>query len=281
MKERYSELANTESSCCGSRKQNTSKIGYSKEEIANLPDDVVGVSAGCGNPTAIAGLKEGQTVLDLGSGGGIDVFISAQAVGATGKAIGVDATPEMVWRARKAARDMNATNVEFRLGEIECMPVESETVDVTISNCVINLSPDKDKVFGEIFRVLKPGGIVAVSDMVTTEDLACDEREMLRTWAGCIGGAISLDEYVKKLTAAGFLDVKVESKYVYTPDEMAKMGSKSSGCGCSAPESKNQAGSEVSSKSSDCGCSAPESKNQAGSEVMSKIATVRVSARKP
>jgi len=259
VKEKYSELANKRSFCCGTGKEHTTQIGYSKEEISNLPEEAVEISAGCGNPTAIAGLKKGQTVLDLGSGGGIDVFISAEAIGETGKAIGIDSTPEMIWRARKTANEMNIKNVEFRLGEIECMPVESNSVDVVISNCVINLSPDKDKVFREIFRVLKPGGKLAVSDTVTTKDLAGDELEMFQIWASCIGGAISLNEYVKKLTAAGFKDVNVESKYVYTPEELAQMVSEPGGCGCGNTTLKK-----------------PE-----GVRAVSSIATARISARKP
>jgi arsenite methyltransferase len=256
VKERYSELAKGGSPCC-SGNDYTEFIGYAMEEVSKLPEDVVGVSAGCGNPTAMAGLKPGQTVLDLGSGGGIDVFLAAQAVGPEGKAIGVDATPEMVWRARKAAKEMGVKNVEFRLGEIECMPVESGTVDVVISNCVINLSPDKDKVFAEAFRVLKPGGKLAVSDMVLTGDLEADEREKLRTWASCIGGAIALDEYINKMKAAGLEDVKVESRHVYTAEELMYMAGEPSGCGC--------------------GC---ELRDLAGNKALSKVATVRISARK-
>jgi SAM-dependent methyltransferase len=259
VKERYSELATVKNSCCGG-KDYTSRIGYENKSIEGLPEDVVGVSAGCGNPTAIASLKPGQTVLDLGSGGGIDVFLAAQEVGPAGKAIGVDATPEMIWRARKAAKEMGAVNVEFRLGEIECMPVESNAIDVVISNCVINLSPDKKKAFGEAYRVLKPGGKLAVSDMVLTEEVDADEHEMLKSWAGCIGGAIPLDEYVKKMADAGFADVKVESMHVYTLDELAYLTSDTSGCGC--------------------GCGDMGLKDLKGNMSKSKVATVRIIARK-
>ncbi|WP_254591203.1 arsenite methyltransferase [Methanocella conradii] len=233
VKDRYSKLANMKS-CCG-RGEYASRIGYTKEEISMLPGEALEVSAGCGNPTAIAGLKPGETVLDLGSGGGIDVFLSARMVGPEGKAIGIDATPEMVWKARKAAKEMGIANVEFRLGEIECMPVESNTIDVVISNCVINLSPDKGKVFREAFRVLKPGGRIAVSDMVLTQELSADEREKLRFWASCIGGAIPLQEYIEKMTEAGFTDINIESKHVYTIEELAYMLGEPSGCGCGAP----------------------------------------------
>jgi len=260
VKERYSELAKGGSPCC-SGNDYTQYIGYTLEEVSKLPEEVTQVSAGCGNPTAIADLKPGQTVLDLGSGGGIDVFLAAQAVGSKGKAIGVDATPEMIWRARKAAKEIGAGNVEFRLGEIECMPVESGTVDVIISNCVINLSPDKDKVFKEAFRVLKPGGKLAVSDMVLTGDLEADELERFKTWANCVGGAIALDEYTGKMKAAGFKDVKIESKRTYTVEELAYMVSEPSGCGC---------GSDISGLT-----------DLAGKKALSKMASVKISARKP
>jgi len=260
VKERYSVLAKGGSPCC-SGDDYRQFIGYSDEEVSKLPEDVVGVSAGCGNPTAIAGLKPGQTVLDLGSGGGIDVFLSAQAVGPEGKAIGVDATPEMVWRARKAAKEMGVANVEFRLGEIECMPVESGTVDVIVSNCVINLSPDKGKVFAEAFRVLRAGGKLAVSDMVLTEEVDADDREKLKSWASCVGGAITLDEYTGKMESAGFQDVIVESNHTYTTEELAYMMSEPSGCGC--------------------GCDLGGLKDLAGNKALSKVATVRITARKP
>ena len=231
VKEHYTQVANRETSCCGAKREYTGKIGYSGSDLSRVPEAAIAASAGCGNPTAIAMLQPGMTVLDLGSGGGIDVFISAEAVGATGKAIGVDCTPEMIWRARKTAADMKIGNVEFRLGEIECMPVESDTVDVAISNCVINLSPDKDRVFREVFRVLKPGGRLAVSDMMLTEAVGRDEREVLQTWAGCIGGAISEAEYQQKIAEAGFVDVTVESRHVYTAEEMSGMASKAKAAG--------------------------------------------------
>ncbi len=257
VKERYSGLATSGSS----GKDYASQIGYSSEAVEKLPDEVLEVSAGCGNPTAIAGLKPGQTVLDLGSGGGIDVFLAAQAVGPEGKAIGVDATPEMIWRARKAAKEMKAANVEFRLGEIECMPVESNSVDVVISNCVINLSPDKEKAFREAFRVLKPGGKLAVSDMVLTEDVNADEQEMFKSWASCIGGAIPLDEYIGKMKAAGFKDVTIASKHTYTSEELAMMLGDASCCG------------------SGCGCGTGIT-TLTGGEALSKVATVKITARK-
>ncbi len=257
VKERYSGLATSGSS----GKDYASQIGYSTEAVEKLPDQVLEVSAGCGNPTAIADLQRGQTVLDLGSGGGIDVFLSAQAVGREGKAIGVDATPEMVWRARKAAKEMDVKNVEFRLGEIECMPVESNTVDVVISNCVINLSPDKEKAFREAFRVLRPGGKLAVSDMVLTEDVKVDEQEMFKSWASCIGGAIPLDEYVGKMKAAGFKDVEINSRHTYTGEELASMLGDGSCCG------------------SGCGCGTSIT-TLTDNKALSKVATVKITARK-
>jgi ubiquinone/menaquinone biosynthesis C-methylase UbiE len=265
VKEMYSGLAKKEIKSTpgsGSDRGYVETIGYSGDKLALLPDNVVGVSAGCGNPTAIAGLKKGQAVLDLGSGGGIDVFIAAQEVGAEGKVIGIDCTPEMIWRARESAKKIGVSNVEFRLGEIECMPVEGNSIDVAISNCVINLSPDKDKVFREVFRVLKPGGKLCISDMVTTETVNADEMEKLRSWASCIGGAIPLKEYLEKIKNTGFINVKVESQHTYTIEELSFM-MEGSGCGC--------------------GCCEPVSqlKSYTGNKMLSKVATVKIVAYKP
>ncbi|WP_369423869.1 arsenite methyltransferase [Methanooceanicella nereidis] len=260
VKEKYSKLASTERQDCECGKEYVSKIGYSSETMSGLPAEVLSVSAGCGNPTAIADLKKGQTVLDLGSGGGIDVFIAAREVGPAGKAIGVDATPEMIWRARKSAKTIGVENAEFRLGEIECMPVESGSIDVAISNCVINLSPDKDRVFKEVFRVLKPGGKLAVSDMVLTRDVSQDEREKLKTWASCIGGAIKLEDYLEKMKAAGFVGVKVESEHVYGFDELYYL---------------------LCSDSCGCGCGSDDVGQLAGMTGKSNVATVKIVAFKP
>jgi arsenite methyltransferase len=200
----YGERARvaTQSGCCGTSNV-TRERGYSQEELQSLPESARTASAGCGNPTAIADLKQGETVLDLGSGGGIDVLLAAQKVGSTGKVIGVDMTPEMIDLARQNARKSGAKNVEFRIGEIEHLPVADASVDVIISNCVINLSPEKEQVFREAHRVLKKGGRMLVSDMMAS-GLPEIVRKNISLWASCIGGAIGLDEYVGKIKAAGF-----------------------------------------------------------------------------
>ncbi len=203
--------------CCGpvSATDYAEKIGYSMDELGDLPNAASLASAGCGNPTALAGLKEGEVVLDLGSGGGIDVFIAAKKVGPEGKAIGVDMTDEMLDLARRNADEVGIENVEFRKGDIEDLPVEDGSVDVIISNCVINLAPDKDKVFGEAFRVLRPGGRMLVSDIVTKGGLPEEVRNDPDAWAACISGALDEDVYVGKIRDAGFEKVSVVSKRGY------------------------------------------------------------------
>ncbi len=196
------------SSCCTPEEACSGAALCSPEELAGLPSSVTEVTLGCGNPTAIAGLKPGQVVLDLGSGGGIDVFLAAQKVGLTGKAIGLDMTQEMIELAQKNAQKVGAQNVEFRLGEMEDMPLEDESIDVIISNCVINLSPDKDKVFAEAYRVLKPGGRMVISDLVTEGDLPPTVRQSVEAWAGCVAGALDKREYLEKVEAAGFVHLK-------------------------------------------------------------------------
>ncbi len=224
VQERYARLATVErdASCCGASESDRAyaEALYSAEELASLPSEVMEMSMGCGNPTAIAGLQPGEVVLDLGCGGGIDVFLAAQKVGPEGKAIGLDMTMEMIAQARRNAARMGATNVEFRLGEMECMPVLDETVDVVISNCVINLSPDKDKVFSEAYRVLKPGGRIAVSDVVTLGDLPETIAGNISAWSSCIGGALREEDYLGKMRQAGFERVAVESRHVYTAEEL-------------------------------------------------------------
>jgi len=217
VRQHYGALALTPSSCCGSSESTACGCGeiYPKAEVATLPDDAVAVSAGCGNPTAIAGLKPGMTVVDLGSGGGIDCFLSAKKVGHKGKVYGIDATPEMIHRARKTARENGYGNVEFRLGEIEHMPLDSEIADVVISNCVINLSPDKQKVFDEAYRVLRPGGKLAVSDIVMLKELPERIMKDLGGWSQCVSGAVSEREYVGAIKEAGFEKVRIEERVVY------------------------------------------------------------------
>jgi SAM-dependent methyltransferase len=182
---------------------------YAAADRAGLPDAATLASLGCGNPTAVAELRPGEVVLDLGSGGGIDVLLSARRVGPTGRAIGLDMTPEMLQLARRNAADAGATNVEFVEGTIESIPLPSDSVDVVISNCVINLAADKSAVLGEIARVLRPGGRMGVSDIVARDDLSPADRAERGSFAGCIAGALSFDEYERGLTAAGLVDVSV------------------------------------------------------------------------
>lgn len=201
------------SGCCGSGGSEDVQIVniarlYQDTDVSDLPSTVTDVAFGCGNPTAISAMRPGEVVLDLGSGGGIDCFLAAKMVGDTGKVYGVDMTPEMIALARKNAEKVGATNVEFRLGEIEQLPIEGESIDVIISNCVINLSPDKDRVFREAFRVLKPGGRLQVSDIVWTKPVPDTIKNDMEAWAGCIAGALLESDYVGRIQAAGFSDVR-------------------------------------------------------------------------
>jgi arsenite methyltransferase len=185
---------------------------YSEEELDGLPDTVTGASLGCGNPLAIADLQPGEVVLDLGAGGGIDCFLAARKVGPEGRVIGLDMTPDMIKLARRNAKKMGVTNVDFRFGEMEEMPLSDESVDVIISNCVVNLSPDKDAVFGEAYRVLRPGGRLSISDIVVDGDLPEFIRGQMSAWAGCIAGALDEAVYLDKIRAAGFERVDVQSR---------------------------------------------------------------------
>jgi arsenite methyltransferase len=224
VKKRYGEIAQTGqtcccfSTCCGpSTVDIAKKIGYSEQDIEDVPDSAI-LGLGCGNPVALANLKEGETVLDLGSGGGIDVFLASKKVGQHGKVIGVDMTEEMLERAKASATKFGYSNVEFRLGEIENLPVETGTVDTIISNCVINLSPDKLKVFQEAYRVLKNDGKLMVSDIVTKGDLPETVRKSFDAWAGCIAGALKKTEYIDTIKKAGFRTVRIISEKDYTID---------------------------------------------------------------
>ena len=215
--------ASTNAGCCGPTARGcgdpiTSNL-YSDAETSGLPADAVTASLGCGNPTALLALELGQTVLDLGSGGGIDVLLSAKRVGPTGKAYGLDMTDEMLALARENQRKAGATNVEFLKGTIESIPLPDSSVDVIISNCVINLSSDKDAVLREAFRVLKPGGRFAVSDVVVRGEVPGDIRRSMELWVGCIAGALEEKEYGAKLRAAGFADVEVEPWRIYKIDD--------------------------------------------------------------
>jgi arsenite methyltransferase len=202
-----------DSGCC-SGAATADEPGFGAELYAaldrdQLPDTAVLASLGCGNPTAVAELREGETVLDLGSGGGIDVLLSARRVGPTGKAYGLDMTEEMLALARRNAAEAGATNVEFLKGQIEAIPLPAETVDVVISNCVVNLAVDKPAVFAETFRVLKPGGRIGITDVVAEDHLSAADRAERGAWVGCIAGALSKTEYEAELAAAGFTDVSV------------------------------------------------------------------------
>ena len=226
IREAYSEIAKqgnccSSSSCCGNSSAEliTSSLGYDQQELSQLPQGAnMGLS--CGNPVAIASLQPGEVVLDLGAGGGFDVFISAQKVGATGRVIGVDMTPDMVYKARYNVQSFRESsglnNVEFRLGEIEHLPVENESIDVVISNCVINLSPDKPQVWREIARVLKPGGRVSVSDLALLKPLPNTVQESVRALVGCIAGAVLVDETEEMALSTGLVNIvlKTSSNYI-------------------------------------------------------------------
>ncbi len=218
VREGYAKVATQQSSCCGTvnscgstadaSNDISKKIGYTDEELTAVPEGA-NLGLGCGNPVAIASLKEGETVLDLGSGPGFDCFLASEKVGENGKVIGVDMTPEMLERAKENAVKGNYTNVDFRLGEIENLPVADNSVDVVISNCVINLSPDKESVFKETFRVLKPGGRILVSDVVLSKELPDFVKNSDEAYVGCISGATLKDDYLKTIENAGFKEVEI------------------------------------------------------------------------
>jgi ubiquinone/menaquinone biosynthesis C-methylase UbiE len=214
------------SSCCSNSPSASGLSGdpitsnlYAEDQKTGVPAMAVQASLGCGNPTALAELKPGEVVLDLGSGGGIDVLLSAKRVGSTGKAYGLDMTDEMLELARENQRKAGAENVEFLKGTIEEIPLPDDSVDVIISNCVVNLSSDKDRVLREAFRVLKPGGRLAVSDVVTKGEMPAAIKKSIELWIGCIAGALAEEEYVSKLAAAGFQDISVEPTRIYRIEE--------------------------------------------------------------
>src|SRR5579862_565041 len=229
VKEKYGQAAlrvtSGGSSCCGAAPADshccdpiTSNL-YDVMQTGELPETAVLASLGCGNPTALAELKTGETVLDLGSGGGIDVLLSARRVGPAGKAYGLDMTDEMLALARENQRKAGVENVEFLKGEIENIPLPDNSVDVIISNCVINLSADKDRVIREAFRVLRPGGRFAVSDVVTRGDIPDEIRRNVLLWVGCVAGALDEDEYRAKLAAAGFDQIDIEPTRIYDVED--------------------------------------------------------------
>lgn len=220
VREGYARIAREGSSCCGSTAatQNLSKvIGYTDEDLTSVPEGA-NLGLGCGNPVALASLREGEVVLDLGSGAGFDCFLAANKVGKKGKVIGVDMTPEMLERARGNAEKGGYRNVEFRLGEIENLPAADNSVDAVISNCVINLSPDKRRVFAEAFRVLKPSGRLMVSDIVLTKELPDFIKESIAAYVGCISGAMRKDEYLGTIREAGFQGVRIIDETVFPID---------------------------------------------------------------
>ena len=228
VREGYSKIARNNGSCCpssagnccgtpGMEKEISLEMGYSYEDIEKVPEES-NLGLGCGNPVAIASLKEGETVLDLGSGAGFDCFLAAEKIGPDGKVIGVDMTYEMLEKARDNAVKGNFSNVEFRLGEIENLPCADNEVDVIISNCVINLSPDKERVFMEAFRVLKPGGRIMVSDIVLTKELPDYIKNDSTAYVGCISGAILKDDYLDLIKRAGFINIKVMDETGYPFD---------------------------------------------------------------
>ncbi len=214
VQERYGSIAaGVSQSCCGPAGNcGADALGYDTANLATLPDEVVNLSLGCGDPVSIASLKPGEWVLDLGSGGGIDCFLAARQVGDTGYVIGVDMTLEMLKRANENKQKLGAHNVEFRRGQIEALPVVDNSIDVIMSNCVINLSPDKAGVFAEAFRVLKPGGRISVSDIVTEGEFTPEMRADTLQWAECVTGALPVEEYTDFMRAAGFVEIQVVDK---------------------------------------------------------------------
>ena len=229
VRESYAKIANQDNSCCApinsccertDLAQNISKkIGYTEEELKAVPEGA-NLGLGCGNPVALASLREGEIVLDLGSGAGFDCFLAANKVGKNGKVIGVDMTPEMVEKARENAEKNNYKNVEFRLGEIESLPVADNSVDIIISNCVINLAPDKKRVFRETFRALKPGGRLMISDIVLLKELPDTIKNSIEAYVSCVSGAIMKDEYIEAIKEAGFQEVKIIDETAFPVDCM-------------------------------------------------------------
>ena len=215
------------SSCCGSTTGVSNiiskSIGYSDKDLNSVPEGA-NLGLGCGNPVALASLKDGETVLDLGSGAGFDCFLASEKVGATGKVIGVDMTPDMLDKARENCKKGGYNNVEFRLGEIENLPVADNSIDIIISNCVINLCSDKDAVYKEAFRILRAGGRLAISDIILTEEFNSELRERFQsTWAGCLGGAIAQESYWQIVRKAGFAEIQIVAHRTLTPEELEVM----------------------------------------------------------
>jgi arsenite methyltransferase len=263
-------------SCCGPTEAATETASvtsrfYSTEELAGLPDTVTDASLGCGNPIAISELQPGETVLDLGSGGGIDCLLAARQVGPQGKVIGLDMTPDMIKLARRNAKKVGAANVDFRYGEMENIPLPDASVDVVISNCVINLSPDKDAVFREAHRVLRPGGRMNVSDVVLQGELPQAVRDKLDAWAGCVAGALEESDYLDKIRAAGFEEVEVLSRDYATAEQVAE--SEEVQILAVRRDGQEVEGKEAQALLAEAGISA--------AEIAPKVASIKVRARKP
>jgi arsenite methyltransferase len=222
VKERYATLATDGGSCCGASAESQAYVQalYSEDQLASLPSEVRDMALGCGNPTALANLQPGMVVVDLGAGGGIDAILAALRVGTEGRVIGVDMTPEMVAKATENAAKAGLANVEFRLGEIEQLPIEDAVADVVISNCVINLSAEKHRVFAEAFRVLRPGGMLAVSDMVLLRELPAAVASDPAAWSSCIAGAVPLAEYLDLIERAGFMKPVVRELATYSAEQL-------------------------------------------------------------
>ena len=237
VRDSYAKAVTSGGGCCGPREMKgvaVKSAGYAAEELAALPDEAVANAFGCGNPLAFAEVQPGQTVLDLGSGAGIDLLLAARRVGPEGRVIGVDMTAEMIAKARANAAAAGALQVEVRKGLIEALPVDDASVDWVISNCVINLSPEKDRVFSEISRVLRPGGRVSISDIVA-EDLPAELRRDLAVYSACIGGAISERDYLAGMQRAGLVDPEVTDRLVYSPSQLTALVESElddSACGC-------------------------------------------------
>lgn len=268
VREHYAAAISGKSSCCGSSGENfdpeaaarfARMAGYSGTELADLPETVT--SFGCGNPTNALGIKEGQTVLDLGSGAGLDMILASKKVGPEGRVIGLDMTPEMIETCRRNLSAAGVTNAEVRKGEMEHMPVGDCEIDWIISNCVINLSPEKEKVFSESYRVLKPGGQMSISDIVTL-DLPEEYRDDIQAWVGCIAGAVDERDYIRMMESSGFIDVRVVDKLVYDSGSLAELANDACGCG---PDSD-----------STCSVDAETIDKYAG-----RVASVKISARRP
>ena len=261
-----------QASCCGPEVTSPAAARYySDAELDGLPESVTDISLGCGTPLAISELQAGEVVLDLGSGGGIDCFLSAKQVGPEGLVIGLYMTPDMIKLARRNAKKVGATNVDFRYGEMEEIPLPDQSVDAVISNCVINLSPDKDAVFREVFRVLRPGGRMNVSDIVVDGKLPQPIRDSLNAWAGCVAGALDESDYLSKIRAAGFEDVQVLSRDYSEIGEVAEWDDVQ--VLVAGPDGKVAEGEDAQALLSEAGLSPHD--------LAHKVASVKVRARKP